>query len=379
MRCSTCCRARWCSQIPRPARCCASNRANAPSSTRTPGRHAFAHGTQPLHVLELLRRRRRPAPLARRALPPVPRGLALCGRRDPGPARRTPPRAEERCARIATRRQYLSGATSAFSRRYFRHRRRLTVHSLEDQPGRGRSRARFTAATNPGFLSGRMWVRAWHAGESVRLRARGRRTHASCPQAADTVLATPDARDCRGHRGIAPRFPTCRRRSLGFRPQESWQVSVDAGGLEVRLTSDADRVLGRERYLRRAGRLRRRRGRATARAGGGSSSSHTRGSDREPDHISSRPSATTAASQLVQQVAEPRRARCEWAALCAGAPRVSIASRACFGPNIVLYCSMMMMKKFQRTTGLHRPMASGFAFFVHDRADLLGPLRSSLD
>lgn len=72
--------------------------------------------------------------------------------------------------------------------------------------------------------------------------------------------------------------------------------------------------------------------------------------------------------RLVQQVAEPHELGGEWAALSRD-PRILDRVESMLGPNIVLYYSMMMMKPARQ--GFTAPWHQDFAFFVHDRADLL--------
>jgi phytanoyl-CoA hydroxylase len=70
----------------------------------------------------------------------------------------------------------------------------------------------------------------------------------------------------------------------------------------------------------------------------------------------------------VQQIAEPHEMGGEWMAL-ARHPRILDVVEDLLGPNIQLYYSMLMMKPPRE--GFTAPWHQDFAFFVHDRADLL--------
>jgi ectoine hydroxylase-related dioxygenase (phytanoyl-CoA dioxygenase family) len=70
----------------------------------------------------------------------------------------------------------------------------------------------------------------------------------------------------------------------------------------------------------------------------------------------------------VQSIAEPHEAGGEWMAL-ARHPRILDVVEDLLGPNIQLYYSMLMMKPPRE--GFEAPWHQDFAFFVHDRADLL--------
>jgi ectoine hydroxylase-related dioxygenase (phytanoyl-CoA dioxygenase family) len=70
----------------------------------------------------------------------------------------------------------------------------------------------------------------------------------------------------------------------------------------------------------------------------------------------------------VQSIAEPHEIGTEWLAL-ARDPRLLDRVEAILGPNILLYYSMLMMKPPRE--GFVAPWHQDFAFFVHDRADLL--------
>ena len=59
--CSTCCAGRWCSRIPRPARCCACRAAATRSSAATPGTTCTRTGTRSCACSSCTRRRPRPA------------------------------------------------------------------------------------------------------------------------------------------------------------------------------------------------------------------------------------------------------------------------------------------------------------------------------
>jgi ectoine hydroxylase-related dioxygenase (phytanoyl-CoA dioxygenase family) len=70
----------------------------------------------------------------------------------------------------------------------------------------------------------------------------------------------------------------------------------------------------------------------------------------------------------VQSIAEPHEIGTEWLAL-ARDPRLLDVVEELLGPNIQLYYSMLMMKPPRE--GFVAPWHQDFAFFVHDRADLL--------
>ena len=70
----------------------------------------------------------------------------------------------------------------------------------------------------------------------------------------------------------------------------------------------------------------------------------------------------------VQSIAEPHEAGGEWMAL-ARHQRILDVVEGLLGPNIQLYYSMLMMKPPRE--GFQAPWHQDFAFFVHDRADLL--------
>jgi ectoine hydroxylase-related dioxygenase (phytanoyl-CoA dioxygenase family) len=70
----------------------------------------------------------------------------------------------------------------------------------------------------------------------------------------------------------------------------------------------------------------------------------------------------------VQSIAEPHELGTEWLAL-ARDPRLLDPVEALLGPNIQLYYSMLMMKPPRE--GFSAPWHQDFAFFTHDRADLL--------
>ena len=73
----------------------------------------------------------------------------------------------------------------------------------------------------------------------------------------------------------------------------------------------------------------------------------------------------------VQSIAEPHEASGEWLEL-ARHPRILDVVEGLLGPNIQLYYSMLMMKPPRE--GFQAPWHQDFAFFVHDRADLLACL-----
>lgn len=70
----------------------------------------------------------------------------------------------------------------------------------------------------------------------------------------------------------------------------------------------------------------------------------------------------------VQSIAEPHELGAEWMTL-ARHPRLLDRVEELLGPNIQLYYSMLMMKPPRE--GFAAPWHQDFAFFVHDRADLL--------
>jgi phytanoyl-CoA hydroxylase len=71
---------------------------------------------------------------------------------------------------------------------------------------------------------------------------------------------------------------------------------------------------------------------------------------------------------MLQQVAEPHELGGEWMALTRD-PNVLDVVEELLGPNILLYYSMLMMKPPRQ--GFTAPWHQDFAFFVHDRTDLL--------
>ena len=71
----------------------------------------------------------------------------------------------------------------------------------------------------------------------------------------------------------------------------------------------------------------------------------------------------------VQSIAEPHEGGGVWLNL-ARHPRILDVVEDLLGPNIQLYYSMLMMKPPRE--GFEAPWHQDFAFFVHDRADLLG-------
>jgi len=71
---------------------------------------------------------------------------------------------------------------------------------------------------------------------------------------------------------------------------------------------------------------------------------------------------------LVQQIAEPHELGAEWMAL-ARDPRHLDVVEGLIGPNLMLYYSMLMMKPARE--GFQAPWHQDFAFFVHDRANML--------
>jgi ectoine hydroxylase-related dioxygenase (phytanoyl-CoA dioxygenase family) len=71
---------------------------------------------------------------------------------------------------------------------------------------------------------------------------------------------------------------------------------------------------------------------------------------------------------MVQQIAEPHELGGEWMALARDSRILDIVE-ALLGPNIQLYYSMLMMKPPRE--GFEAPWHQDFAFFVHNRADLL--------
>ncbi len=73
--------------------------------------------------------------------------------------------------------------------------------------------------------------------------------------------------------------------------------------------------------------------------------------------------------RLVQQIAEPHELGGEWATL-ARHPKLLDVVEDLLGSNIQLYYSMMMMKPPRQ--GFAAPWHQDFAFFVHDRAALVG-------
>jgi ectoine hydroxylase-related dioxygenase (phytanoyl-CoA dioxygenase family) len=72
--------------------------------------------------------------------------------------------------------------------------------------------------------------------------------------------------------------------------------------------------------------------------------------------------------KMVQQIAEPHEFGGEWMAL-ARDKRVLDIVEDLLGPNIQLYYSMLMMKPPRE--GFQAPWHQDFAFFVHNRADIL--------
>ncbi|HXF64021.1 MAG TPA: phytanoyl-CoA dioxygenase family protein [Caldilineaceae bacterium] len=76
----------------------------------------------------------------------------------------------------------------------------------------------------------------------------------------------------------------------------------------------------------------------------------------------------TGGGNLVQQVAEPHELGGVWMALVRD-PRILDIVEDLLGPNIQLYYSMLMMKPPRE--GFTAPWHQDFAFFVHDRADIL--------
>ena len=70
----------------------------------------------------------------------------------------------------------------------------------------------------------------------------------------------------------------------------------------------------------------------------------------------------------VQSIAEPHEAGADWMML-ARHPRLLDVVEDLLGPNIQLYYSMLMMKPPRE--GFQAPWHQDFAFFVHDRADIL--------
>jgi ectoine hydroxylase-related dioxygenase (phytanoyl-CoA dioxygenase family) len=72
--------------------------------------------------------------------------------------------------------------------------------------------------------------------------------------------------------------------------------------------------------------------------------------------------------QMVQQIAEPHELGGDWMTL-ARDPRILNIVEDLLGPNIQLYYSMLMMKPPRE--GFEAPWHQDFAFFVHNRADLL--------
>jgi ectoine hydroxylase-related dioxygenase (phytanoyl-CoA dioxygenase family) len=71
---------------------------------------------------------------------------------------------------------------------------------------------------------------------------------------------------------------------------------------------------------------------------------------------------------LVQQVAEPHELGAEWMTL-ARDPAILDVVEGLIGPNIQLYYSMLMMKPPRQ--GFTAPWHQDFAFFVHNRTDIL--------
>ena len=71
---------------------------------------------------------------------------------------------------------------------------------------------------------------------------------------------------------------------------------------------------------------------------------------------------------MVQQIAEPHEISGEWLNLAKNPRQLDIIEDL-LGPNIQLYYSMMMMKPPRE--GFTAPWHQDFAFFVHNRADLL--------
>jgi phytanoyl-CoA hydroxylase len=73
--------------------------------------------------------------------------------------------------------------------------------------------------------------------------------------------------------------------------------------------------------------------------------------------------------RILQQVAEPHELGGEWMSLARN-PQVLDVVEGLLGPNIMLYYSMMMMKPALQ--GFTAPWHQDFAFFVHNKAELLG-------
>jgi phytanoyl-CoA hydroxylase len=86
------------------------------------------------------------------------------------------------------------------------------------------------------------------------------------------------------------------------------------------------------------------------------------------DRFKLRAFGDTGGGKLVQQIAEPHEMGGEWMAL-AREPRILDVVEDLLGPNIQLYYSMFMMKPPRQ--GFTAPWHQDFAFFVHNRADLL--------
>lgn len=72
--------------------------------------------------------------------------------------------------------------------------------------------------------------------------------------------------------------------------------------------------------------------------------------------------------KVVQMIAEPHEMGGEWMSL-ARDPRILDVVEGLLGPNILLYYSMLMMKP--PGEGFEAPWHQDFAFFAHNRADLL--------
>ncbi|MDP9350141.1 MAG: phytanoyl-CoA dioxygenase family protein [Chloroflexota bacterium] len=76
----------------------------------------------------------------------------------------------------------------------------------------------------------------------------------------------------------------------------------------------------------------------------------------------------TGGGTRLQQIAEPHEIGGEWMAL-ARHPRILDVVEGLLGPDVMLYYSMFMMKPPRQ--GFAAPWHQDFAFFVHDRAELL--------
>lgn len=106
---------------------------------------------------------------------------------------------------------------------------------------------------------------------------------------------------------------------------------------------------------------------AILRQGADALSEQAKGLTEETDRFKLK--AFDTGGRILQQVAEPHELGGEWMALARN-PRVLDVVEGLLGPNIMLYYSMLMMKPARQ--GFTAPWHQDFAFFVHNRADMLG-------